>query len=453
MLMDAFSRTKPPEQMSRPAALGLLSGHTEEDGLTLLRLFGKPSKTLVEQLRSGLKPPGLRYRRYDLWLFGSGVGREPQNLVVAASTAGLSLVNARSLRLWPVSVAGSEPLGRRVSAGSEPASPTRQVTLEGYLIRLKGGALALDLPHWEMGAQRYLLIGDQAVQLDQQLAKNTSFPTSGDIGSDGDTSATLREALGGGGFKRSDVRFSPVAVSLEGQAQLLSQVHPDRAMTVPPSIRGNTRSDPRLPYGGTLYELTVSEVRWTLNRPGWTKLTARLRPKVTSAIGQIRAGKLGAARASLDGYLAAFGEQLTGASFVFLRDLETLSGALAKATKALGPDPSAYAIARQCDRVLAADLRGLWSAPRDIMLIRPALFTCATTRYQATATRGPAGLKTWAAARLIELLAFHDPAALTKPAASDRGQRKADAVQARFSDVAPLSEVPPLEPVGDPPAR
>jgi len=453
VVMDAFSRTEPPAEMNEPGSLALLSTRTTTRGLTLLRLFAEPTERLLKDLRLRLTPPDLgRGDPYQVAIYAAGFGTEPQTLVVAGTAGRHPTLDERVPQL--------EPARLKTDTGpdSKPPPPpgsatTRHVDLQGYLIRLKGGELALDLPHWEMGAQRYLLEGAEGAKLAKLVTSHRSFPTSGDIHSDGDTSATLREALGGGGFQRSDVRFSPVAVSLEGDAKLLARVHPDRALRVPRSIRGPGNPDPRLPYGGALYELTVTQVHWTLDRRRWIQLTAQLRPHLAKAAKQIHAGQLGKAGTTIDLYLTAFRKQLAGASFVFVGNLGALSTALAKGSTKLGQGPSAYAQARQCDQVLGTELQNLWTAPRDITRLRTALFACATTRYRATADRGAPALRKWAAARLIEVLAFRDPAGLTDIEASERAEKRADAVQARFPDVAPLSELPPLKPVGSPPSR
>jgi len=69
---------------------------------------------------------------------------------------------------------------------------------------MEGGGLALDLAHGEMGAVRYLLAGKPIAPLDAALPAGSKFPTEGDIGTDGDTSATLKPLFGGGGVDRLD---------------------------------------------------------------------------------------------------------------------------------------------------------------------------------------------------------------------------------------------------------
>ena len=106
--------------------------------------------------------------------------------------------------------------------------------------------------------------------------------------------------LGGGGAKRSDVRFSPVVAALEGRARFRSLVHPDSRYQ-----RGRDGKRPagpvgdaRLPYGGVLYDLEVTRVLWVLDKAGWAALQSRLRPLLRPAELALRKGRFAAASAA-----------------------------------------------------------------------------------------------------------------------------------------------------------
>ena len=257
-------------------------------GVVLTRLLMAPAAKALRDLRD---KTGVR----DFLALGTGIGGEKQNVIVATSDDGLSIVDVEGINYRPISL---------------DQVPTRKSPSEimGYLIRLPDGDLALDLPHHEMGAVRYVLTG-KTQRLEQALGKIETFPTEGDIGSDGDTTVTLKEVFGGGGVKRNETRFSPVAAAVVGSARLVSQVHPDRASMVPKSVRGDGPTDARIPYGGVLYELTVGEVRWTLDMKAYQAAKAKLAHKRRRALAELLRGKLAAAADNLTTYV----DELAGA--------------------------------------------------------------------------------------------------------------------------------------------
>jgi hypothetical protein len=264
-----------------------------ESAVLALRFTASPEHPSLALLRRSLP-------RHQLW-FQSGVGSEQQTIYLLAAHRPMNLVpasalgTAPTLGVWPMDLESA----RWSDIGASTAD-TRTIDVTGYLVRLDG-QLYLDVPHYEMGARRYLLHGERVGELERTLGKATEFPTQGDIGSDGDTKGTLAALLGGGGAKRCEVRFSPVAVRLRGEARLLAVVDPDAAPKVPPEQRGNQPSDPRLPYGGVLYELVVRESDAPLRVEQWSKLSSSLRSEQDAAVAHAKKGEAARAIQSLEG--------------------------------------------------------------------------------------------------------------------------------------------------------
>lgn len=274
-----------PEGELVAAAIG--AGKKLGEGAVLgLRFTASPAHASVAALRKALP-------RHQLW-FQSGVGDEEQTLYLLAAKRPMNLAPAPELGLWPI-----DPESLRWSERGPSAADARALDVTGYLVRLDG-QLYLDVPHYEMGARRYVLRGERMGELERALGKHTDFPTQGDIGSDGDTQKTLATWLGGGGAKRSEVRFSPVAVRLRGLARLLAIVDPDAAPKVPAELRGSQPTDPRLPYGGVLYELEVRELVAELQFGDASKLSSSLRAKQDAAVAHAKKGEAGQALASLE---------------------------------------------------------------------------------------------------------------------------------------------------------
>jgi hypothetical protein len=258
------------------------------------------------RLRGSPTDPALiaaaRRARY-LQLWGAGAGDETQTLYALLSPRPTNIVAPVGIAAWPVPL-HFEPHERPTVAVVADVPTARRVTLLGYLIRAEeDGALCLDLPHQEMGAQRYRLRGAALAQLEPLLPKKFKAMTAGEIGLDGDTSRTLREVLGGGGWMRSDVRFSPVIVALTGTARVAAVVDPDAAPFVPDHLRGDAPTDPRLPYGGVLYDLDVETVTWTLDRPTWLKLRPRLTALARQAAAALAKGDFRTTLKFLETYL------------------------------------------------------------------------------------------------------------------------------------------------------
>lgn len=274
-----------PEGELLSAAIG--AGKKLGEGAVLgLRFTASPRHPSLAALRKALP-------RHQLW-FQSGVGDEQQTVYLLAAKRPMNLAPAPELGLWPI-----DPESARWSEIGRAAADARAIDVTGYLLRLEG-QLYLDVPHYEMGARRYLLRGERVGELERALGEAKDFPTQGDIGSDGDTQKTLAALLGGGGTKRSEVRYSPVAVRLRGEARLLALVDPDAAPKVPAELRGSQPTDPRLPYGGVLYELSVRELVAELRLGDWSKLSSSVRAKQDAAVAHAKKGEAAQALASLE---------------------------------------------------------------------------------------------------------------------------------------------------------
>jgi SAM-dependent methyltransferase len=428
LIMDAFAGSAPAPGLVEPAAIRLMRERTAPGGVTAIRLLGSPTDRTVEHIQTRLR--ATRAGRFFDHMFGSGVAGEVQNLYLVASDAPLSLAAGGGLPLWPI-VPGTLDA---IAAGRG-----RQLTVVGYVHRLAGGELALDLAHQEMGAVRYLLGG--AGELDAALPRAASFPTEGDIASDGDTSTTLRSVLGGGGTKRSDVRFSPLVAAVSGRARLVAVVHPDAASGVPAAERGDAPTDPRLPWGGALYQLEVSAIHWTLDRAGWRAIASRLAPELAAAVQAIGRGDLAAAASSLERYHAGLEQELgpRGDLLPTHRAVRRWSQATAAEARRAAARGHAFAIAAACDRLhRAVATTDMEPAPR----LAEALLACALERYDAVARTDRSAHGFDAAARLLFLL---DPSRTGRPmgqAEERKAARRRDQLRQRFSGLLPL-EFPP----------
>lgn len=378
VLIDANLGNALPEHLVTNQAFGAYRARLAPDGVLVVRATGTPQSPKIVSLFQSMP-------HHVKLMFGTGVGTEPQNLILLSSASDLFADDLSQMAAWPVVVPGSpsEPMPtHEVSAGA-----SREVSVLGYVVRTSDGTLCLDLPHWEMGAVRYVLVGSEADALGKRLPGKTTFPTSGDIRSDGDLSPTLHELLGGGGVKRSDVRFSPVAASLRGTARVRAVTHPDGRGSGPGPIH------PLIPYGGVLYDLEVTELLWTYDHASWTRLRrSTLSPLAQRAERSFRSGELVGGHQAL----TAYREALSRAIPVELRakqEMERLVDAL-RSEMDRTPDGD-FAIGSACDRVAH---RGLMSeANPDVSPLLRALRVCAVTRYRRVGTEQ-------GAARMLYLL-------------------------------------------------
>lgn len=440
VLMDAFIGMDPPNDLVSSRGVRAMRERTARGGLTIIRGLGEPRDFLFARIRRDMRESGGGRPAFVDFL-GSGVGVEVQNLYLVASDAAINFVNVAGLPMWPVHADADGPAW----AEPQPTGEQRAIRVTGYVVRLsESGALALDLPHWEMGAVRYLLAGAPVAELEVLLGTATSFPTDGDIGSDGDESKTLREVLGGGGTKRSDVRFSPLIAIVEGTATLRSVVDPDAAPTVPAQLRGDAPTDPLLPYGGALYDLQVTKVRWTLDRKRWEAIARRGAPQLTAAARAIASGKLSAADVALRAYLDA----IAGAIEAFMpprADLTRVLEAVQAGAAMLGGLRDPFAVAVACDRAtVAVDRAGPLDASAAVRM-RAGLQECALDHYEREAAdhRNPSAIP--AAKRLFYLW---DHLALTDAQEARATRERAD-LERKYRGPNPSPE-PPEPPVQSP---
>jgi hypothetical protein len=378
VLMDAFRGMQAPYDLVSKRSIALMRERTSANGLTIIRGLGEPRDHLFTDMARRMRRPG-KASRVFVELFGSGVGAEPQNLYLIASGAPISVVG-RPIPVWPVRLAGDSPTW----AEPKPAGADKRVELIGYVVRLtENGALALDMPHWEMGAVRYLLTGEKADKLAAAISKVKSFPTAGDIPSDGATDDTLYEVLGGGGAKRSDVRFSPLAAIVRGTVRLKAVVDPDAAGKLPAPLREGAPTDPLLPYGGALYELEVGEVRWTLDRATWKAARKKAAPLLARAVARIGEAEIGAAANELALYVKAL-EPTLMAYMPPRAEVEGVIEILEEEADRLPGELTSYELATACDRAHAsATDRPLASAAA--RTLADALADCALAQYEEAA--------------------------------------------------------------------
>jgi spermidine synthase len=418
VLMDAFAGTRPPPALVTPDALALLRQRTAPGGITAVRMLATPHDPVVDATARGLaRTAGTHYYQQ---LLGSGLGGESQNLYLLASDAPLSWRSDTGLALWPVLGDGARSAEREPAAGL-----ARKVTIVGYLHRTADGVLAIDLAHWEMGAARYL-VAHAPDRLGAALPAAARFPTQGDIASDGDTSATLRGLLGGGGVKRSDVRFSPVVAAVTGTARLISVIHPDAASGLPAAMRGPVVDD-RLPYGGALYELDVTEVHWTLGGSGAQDILQAVTAALATAAKQASTGDLAAAVSALGKAVDAFEPLGAQAALVpTRRRIVALRDAGIAETHEM--QRGAFAAAAACDRMRERIVRD--DPDGALLALRHGFEDCAVVGYEHVTARDRTAAGEDAAARLLYLL---DPARREAASAAARSRvRLCAKVQSQF---------------------
>jgi SAM-dependent methyltransferase len=318
-----------------------------------------------------------RRTRY-LQLWGAGAGDETQTMYALVSPRPSNILAPSHIPAWPIPTRYEAHERPTVTAVAD-APTARRVALLGYLIRAReDGALCLDLPHQEMGALRYRLHGPALVQLDPLLPKKFEAMTAGDISLDGDTSKTLREALGGGGLQRSDVRFSPVVVALTGVARVAAVIDPDAAPFVPPSLRGAAQTDPRLPYGGILYDLDVETVAWALDHTVWHKLRPRLTDSARKAAAALGRGDFPATLKALTAYLGVLDGALADHAprFAVYVDIRRIRDAIAAADRSAPANTDALARGQRCAVMFDAGVFTDGGHNPDIELLARAAETC-----------------------------------------------------------------------------
>jgi len=432
VLMDAFLGMQAPYDLTRRRALSMMRAHTSEGGLTVVRGLGEPRDFLWDGIIRGLRyGAGPHY----VALLGGGVGTEVQTLYAVAGRQPLSYEATDDLTIGPVRTARGGP------AWAEPARVTgagsHTVRLVGYVTRLReGGAVALDLPHREKGALRYVLHGDAAAGLAKRIAGVKRFPTDGKLASDGDASGTLHDVLGGGGVDGSDVRFSPLAAELEGTARLRTVVDPD-------TEDGGARL---LPHGGALYDVEVTRVVWTLDRPTWRAARKNAAPHLRKAVRLIGRAELGLAAAELRAYLPAIEPDLRPFMPPYA-EVEKLAGAIDAEALELPGSLTELELAAACDRVAtAAEADPLNAA--DARTLRDALRACSLDHYRRAAKDPKAPDAILAAKRLLAIYSSPGPGA-------DAGayQHAREMLTKKYRVLHPLDDPPERgdEPTDDPP--
>ncbi len=427
VVLDAFLGMQAPYDLTRRRALAMMRAHTADGGLTVVRGLGEPRDFLwagiVRDLRGGDDT--------HVDLLGSGVGSEVQMLYAVASGQPLSYDATSGLTLAPVRTDDGGP------AWAEPAlvadGESRSVRLVGYVTRLReDGELALDLPHWQTGALRYLLHGDAAASLAARIAGVKRFPTDGDAG------GTLHDVLGGGGEKSSDVRFSPLAAELEGVVKLRAVVDASS-----PQANGDARL---LPQGGALYDLEVTRVVWTLDRKTWRAARKKAAPHLRKAVRLIGKAELGLAAAELRAYLPQIEPSLRPFMPPYA-EVEQLAGAIDQEALELPGELTEVELAAACDRVATgAEKHPLAAA--DAQTLRDALRSCSLDHYRRAARDPKAPGAILAAKRLLAIYSSPGPGA-----DADAYQHARETLEKKYRVLHPLPDPPERsdEPTDDPP--
>lgn len=402
VLIDAFTANRVPRTLVSHGAIRTLVSNNAPDVVVAVRAVAAPRDPWVLQMWANM----LRGNRRLLHrlMFGSGLANERQNLYALTSPRPINLVKVNNLPVWPIHMARERITDPRLAPGAKPGTATRTIDVVGYIIRMADSSLALDLPHWEMGAVRYVLAGKPVAELAAKLPAKTTFPTAGDIRSDGNRRHTLQHVFGGGGAKRSEVRFSPLVAAVRGRARLVSVIGVNAALGVPRRMRKGAPQDPRLPYGGALYRLQLDRVHWSFTTAQSRQLERTARPHLRRAIRAIARGKLRKAVKHTKGYLYAYERRFKAdvKHIVAYRELAALFDRLKTEAFAAGPSARPYARGVVCDRALA-DNYPIGRAPATAASrLGGALRSCAVRGYEQTLRRDKRH-RTGAARRLLSL--------------------------------------------------
>ncbi|HQP39705.1 MAG TPA: hypothetical protein PLI95_31190, partial [Polyangiaceae bacterium] len=328
---------------------------------------------------------------------------------------------------------GVSPSLREAQPGSGGAEREQMVT--GYLVRDPSGAVFVELPHLEMGGVRYVLDEAGAKEASTLLPAAAKFPTQGDIRTDGDPAGTLRDVLGGGGVKRSDVRFSPVVARIRGKARLRAVIDPDANMGMGRSS-ARPASNPLLPYGGVLYELRDAHVLWSLRHSDWQAAhTRRLQPIVRRAASALTRGRIDEGVAELKRYLQEAGAALGEPALRLpaIDDVGVLKNRLEAMGRPASTPPGAAWTARACDTAVHGLPLFDDGTSIDALKLRESLVACASSFYERSALREEGDDSATSARRLLALVPDDDTA-------SSRRVRKA--VRERHGELTPLQEPP-----------
>ena len=400
ILMDAFSGLEPVPHLVSASAIRTMQRRLTEGGVIAMRMNQVPGSAVVK---------GLLDRLPYSHVYGDGLGGERQNLYLVSSRhrGALNVKDRSGIALRPIRLPEILEEGVKLAAliGKAAGRGAVEISLVGYLIREQAsGALALDLSHQEMGAVRYLLSGKKTRLLESHLSGVRQFPTLGGIPSDGDTASTLRPLLGGGGSKRSDCRHSPVVVALRGKARLISVSHPDWQYARDNRHR-RSPLEPRIPWGGVLYALEVTEVLGVLPLERWRRLQSRdLAPLLRAAASALARGDLASASEALVRHqmllrtrLSKFGPLLH--LLEGYREVEALASKLNGCCNAPDERRRMLQAAVICDE---SSLYFNWVNP-EMKQVFAALRGCAEHLYSRLSRNPDAPLAPTAAARLMDL--------------------------------------------------
>jgi hypothetical protein len=438
VLIDAATDKQLPAELVDDHGLELVRrALANVAAVVAFRMVGRPDTrqvAFIPHRRTGGSDDGDDF----YFLFGSGVGDEEQNLYLLWSRQQFQVLAPPGLSLQLLRAGSHGEKTFDVQALREDAADGgRRVLLVGYLIRMKeNGQLALDLPHYEMGAMRFRLVGAAAEGLAARAPRAEQiFLADDDVDGKNLLSLTLNELVGGGGVQRSEVRFSPVVAAVEGTLRFRAAVDPDRVawpfrtrdqetgkrLEVPLPV-----DEPLLPDGGVLYDLDVERVVMTYDRESWRKLTQRQKPVVAAIVRALRAGDLPGAARELHAHLEALdGElgQLAG-RFGYVREMERLASALADAPEV---DASAKSRAAACDQLVDA---GAWRISADAAAMDKAAWACAMRFYEKAMAAGRDRKSALTAA--THLLRLYDMHYTFEETHGERYERKADALKRRF---------------------
>lgn len=378
IVMDAFVGARTPAHLFKKKALRIIDERLALGGVLAIRLLDSPASKrvskLVEELMKDPNPDDDE-QPFKVKTFGSGAVDEVQNLYILASKDHLDMVAPRGIPVWPVLVPPvvhpdeefnpeQEDIAKKTSylhryhqpCGTAPRG-FRHVLLVGYLVMVgKNRTLCLDLPYREMGALRVVLKGNAVGRLRRLVSSIPVFPTSGGRRTDGDTSRTMKGLLGGETYLGTDTRFSPVALAVEGDMVLTAsqRFYAKWRRRAHAPFFSKTPYETLLPFGGHLYELTITRVHWSLSYRQWKRFNKiKLEPQLLKAANLIRRGRIRAFHNSFADYVALFRSRfgVVAARFPDYAEARTLLVEWAKHIKSVPKRARPATVAKVCERM------------------------------------------------------------------------------------------------------
>jgi SAM-dependent methyltransferase len=436
VLIDAAIDKQLPAELVDAQALDRIRAiWANPAGVAIFRMVARPTTAPVTSILHP-HPGGDGF----YFLFGSGVGDEEQNLYLLWSRQQFQVLAppGLSLQLLAAGSRGQETFNaRELREGASDGG--RRVLLLGYLIRTKeSGQLALDLPHYEMGAMRFRLLGPAAAALAARAPKPSEIVVPED---EDDPEArlrrTLNELLGGGGVRRNEVRFSPVVAAVEGTLRFRAAVDPDRAAWPfrERDLETGRRlevmlplDEPLLPDGGVLYDLEVERVVMTYDHASWRKLARKQRPVVAAIIRSLGAGDLSRAAKALQAHLAVLHAEFgpLASRFHHVAEMERYAEALAQVSEA---DASASSRAAACGQLVPTSA---WRISANAAAMDRAVWNCAIRFYE----KALAAKRDRQAARALaaELLPLYEMSYAFVSGSGERYERKAEALRRKLGE-------------------